>query len=164
MARVIVGPRIIRQLFSLSTSISLKLIFFSFYCSGYMSLEYAIDGLFSIKSDVYSFGVLLLEIVSGEKIRSFHHPDHNLNLLGIAWKLYEEGKFLELIDGVIAESCNQSELLRAIQIGLLCVQPYARDRPSMSFVVAMPCSELSCLNRNNLVFSLRGRFMNQNLH
>lgn len=55
---------------------------FSFYCSGYISPEYAIDGLFSIKSDVYSFGVLLLEIVSGEKIRSFHHPDHNLNLLG----------------------------------------------------------------------------------
>ncbi|KAK6132611.1 hypothetical protein DH2020_033641 [Rehmannia glutinosa] len=32
---------------------------------GYMSPEYAIDGVFSVKSDVFSFGVLVLEIVSG---------------------------------------------------------------------------------------------------
>lgn len=50
--------------------------------SGYMPPEYAIDGLFSTKSDVYSFGVLLLEIISGQKNRGFHHPDHNLNLVG----------------------------------------------------------------------------------
>lgn len=56
---------------------------------------------------------------------------------------YRHGNFMrmELIDGAIAESCNQSELLLAIQIGLLCVQPYARDRPSMPFVVAMLTSE-----------------------
>ena len=36
-------------------------------CSGYMSPEYAMNGIFSEKSDVYSFGVLLLEIVSGRK-------------------------------------------------------------------------------------------------
>ncbi|CAB4313905.1 unnamed protein product [Prunus armeniaca] len=32
---------------------------------GYMSPEYAMEGIFSIKSDVYSFGVLMLEIISG---------------------------------------------------------------------------------------------------
>ncbi|KAM4070960.1 hypothetical protein ACB094_11G025100 [Castanea mollissima] len=32
---------------------------------GYMSPEYAMNGVFSIKSDVYSFGVLMLEMVSG---------------------------------------------------------------------------------------------------
>lgn len=36
-------------------------------CSGYMSPEYAMNGIFSEKSDVYSFGVVLLEIVSGRK-------------------------------------------------------------------------------------------------
>lgn len=51
-------------------------------CSGYMSPEYAIDGLFSVKSDVFSFGVLVLEIVNGKRNRKFSHPDHKLNLLG----------------------------------------------------------------------------------
>ena len=51
-------------------------------CSGYMSPEYAIDGLFSVKSDVFSFGVIVLEILSGKKNRGFDHPDHDLNLLG----------------------------------------------------------------------------------
>jgi serine/threonine protein kinase len=38
--------------------------------SGYMSPEYAMEGIMSVKSDVYSFGVLLLEIVSGMKTSS----------------------------------------------------------------------------------------------
>jgi len=50
-------------------------------CSGYMSPEYAMHGLFSVKSDVYSFGVLLLEIVSGKKNSTYHHPELSLNLL-----------------------------------------------------------------------------------
>ena len=50
--------------------------------SGYMSPEYALDGLFSIKSDVFSFGVLVLEIVSGKRNRGFVHSEHNSNLIG----------------------------------------------------------------------------------
>lgn len=42
----------------------------------------------------------------------------------------------------IVDSCNLPEVLRAIQIGLLCVQPYAKDRPTMSEVVAMLSSEV----------------------
>jgi serine/threonine protein kinase len=40
-------------------------------CSGYMSPEYALNGIFSIKSDVFSFGVVLLEIISGKRIQDF---------------------------------------------------------------------------------------------
>ena len=49
--------------------------------SGYMSPEYALEGLFSIKSDVFSFGVLLLEIVSGRKNTGFYQTD-SFHLLG----------------------------------------------------------------------------------
>ena len=49
---------------------------------GYMSPEYAMEGIISVKSDVYSFGILLLEIVSGMKIGtttpSAHARTHNL--------------------------------------------------------------------------------------
>jgi len=51
------------------------------WCSGYMSPEYAMEGLFSVKSDVYSFGVLLLEIVSGRKNTSFR-DSYDPSLIG----------------------------------------------------------------------------------
>ncbi|KAK1403984.1 Receptor-like serine/threonine-protein kinase [Heracleum sosnowskyi] len=57
---------------------------------GYMPPEYAIEGLFSTKSDVYSFGVVVLEILSGKRNRGFKHPDHNHNLVGHAWRRYNE--------------------------------------------------------------------------
>nr|POE54777.1 g-type lectin s-receptor-like serine/threonine-protein kinase [Quercus suber] len=108
---------------------------------GYMPPEYAIDGLFSVKSDVYSFGVLVLEIVSGKRNRGFCHPDHNLNLLGHAWRLYMEDRQLELIDKSEKESCNPNEVLRSIHVGLLCVQQCPEYRPTMSTVVLMLSSE-----------------------
>ena len=50
--------------------------------SGYMSPEYAMDGVFSVKSDIYSFGVMVLEIVTGKKIRGFYDTELDLNLCG----------------------------------------------------------------------------------
>ena len=44
-------------------------------CSGYMSPEYAMQGVFSVKSDVYSFRVLPLEIDSGEKNSTYDHTN-----------------------------------------------------------------------------------------
>ncbi|CAD6217814.1 unnamed protein product [Miscanthus lutarioriparius] len=39
---------------------------------GYISPEYAFDGVCSIKSDVFSFGVLVLEIISGKRTTGFY--------------------------------------------------------------------------------------------
>ncbi|GMP52749.1 hypothetical protein CsSME_00018451 [Camellia sinensis var. sinensis] len=108
---------------------------------GYIAPEYAVDGLFSVKSDVFSFGVLVLEIVSGKRNRGFYHPSHRLNLLGHAWRLYKEGRSLELIDEALWDSCYLNEVLRSIHVGLLCVQQCPEDRPSMSSVVLMLGSE-----------------------
>ncbi|KDP20852.1 hypothetical protein JCGZ_21323 [Jatropha curcas] len=125
---------------------------------GYMSPEYAMDGLFSVKSDVFSFGVLVLEIVTGNKNRGFYHSNSELNLLGHAWRLWKAGKALELLDPSVGNSFSSSEVLRCVQVGLLCVQERAEDRPTMSSVVLMLSSETAtmpqpktpgyCLGRN----------------
>ncbi|CAN1281434.1 G-type lectin S-receptor-like serine/threonine-protein kinase At4g27290 [Linum perenne] len=106
---------------------------------GYMAPEYAADGLFSVKSDVFSFGILVLEIISRKKSRGFYHADRSSNLIGYAWKLWKEGKALEIMDSALDEECseNVSQVMRCIHIGLLCVQNCADDRPTMANVVMM---------------------------
>ncbi|KAK9057006.1 hypothetical protein SSX86_024372 [Deinandra increscens subsp. villosa] len=104
---------------------------------GYMSPEYAMDGLFSMKSDVFSFGVLVLETVSGKRNRGLIQPENDNNLIGHAWMLYNEGKPLDLVDASCVESCHPAEAIRSIKVGLLCVQQNAVDRPNMSSVILM---------------------------
>ncbi|KAK8312321.1 hypothetical protein V6Z12_D01G033800 [Gossypium hirsutum] len=116
---------------------------------GYMSPEYVMHGRFSEKSDVFSYGVLLLEIVSGRRNKSFYNKD-DLSLLGYVWKLWNEGNIWDLVDKVISKSesdlKNKKEIWRCIHVGLLCVQEYAKDRPTMSTIVSMLNSEISDLN------------------
>ncbi|XP_021719546.1 receptor-like serine/threonine-protein kinase SD1-8 [Chenopodium quinoa] len=112
---------------------------------GYMAPEYAMDGLFSVKSDVFSFGVLVLEIISGTKNRGFYNSDHELHLLGYLWKLWKEGKGTEILDKVMGDLYSVHEMLRCLQVGLLCVQERAEDRPTMASVVLMLGSESASL-------------------
>ncbi|XP_015169722.1 G-type lectin S-receptor-like serine/threonine-protein kinase At4g03230 [Solanum tuberosum] len=104
---------------------------------GYMSPEYALDGLFSIKSDVFSFGVVVLEIISGRRNTGFYQSEEALNLLGYAWKLWREKAEIQLIEKSILESCNKSESIKCIYIALLCVQEDPNHRPNMSDVIVM---------------------------
>ncbi|KAK0600117.1 hypothetical protein LWI29_011816 [Acer saccharum] len=59
----------------------------------------------------------------------------------LAWKLWKEGKSLELIDSFFGESCNESEVIRCIHISLLCLEHQPDDRPNMSSVVMMLSSD-----------------------
>uniref|UniRef100_K3ZHR8 Uncharacterized protein n=1 Tax=Setaria italica TaxID=4555 RepID=K3ZHR8_SETIT len=107
---------------------------------GYMAPEYASEGLFSVKSDVFSFGVLILEIVSGQRTSGFHRYGDFINLVGHAWQLWKEERWLQLVDASIAENQNLG-MMRCIIIALLCVQENAADRPTISDVIAMLSSE-----------------------
>ncbi|XVF25932.1 hypothetical protein REPUB_Repub13aG0256400 [Reevesia pubescens] len=109
---------------------------------GYMSPEYAMEGRFSEKSDVFSYGVLLLEIVSGRKNSGFHNDENSISLLGTVWKLWNEDNILALIDPVLFDPCYQDEIVRCIHVGLLCVQEFAEDRPTVSTVISMLNSEI----------------------
>ncbi|KAF7112204.1 hypothetical protein RHSIM_RhsimUnG0256500 [Rhododendron simsii] len=108
--------------------------------SGYMSPEYASEGLFSIKSDVFSFGVLLLEILSGKRSTSFYNSD-SLNVLGYAWDLWKSGRGEGIKDPILPEIPSANMLLRYVNIALLCVQESAADRPTMLNVVSMLSNE-----------------------
>ncbi|GKD26077.1 kinase RLK-Pelle-DLSV family protein, partial [Tanacetum coccineum] len=124
---------------------------------GYISPEYAVNGLFSVKSDIFSFGVLVLEIVSGKKNRGFVNEDHHDdNLLGHAWRLYKDGKPLEIIDPTLGETWSVSEVLRSIHIGLLCVQQRAEDRPNTPSVVSMLGGEGSLPSPKQPGFFIQG--------
>ncbi|KAI9198139.1 hypothetical protein LWI28_010933 [Acer negundo] len=122
---------------------------------GYMSPEYALDGIFSTKSDVFSFGVMLLEIISGKKNRGFFHDDPYSNLIQYTWELWRDSKALEIVDSCINDSCPANEVMRCIQVGLLCVQDNAKDRPNMSNVVFMLSNETVLPSPKKSSFSVK---------
>ncbi|XP_010432767.1 PREDICTED: cysteine-rich receptor-like protein kinase 36 [Camelina sativa] len=97
---------------------------------GYMAPEYVRHGQFSAKSDVYSFGVMLLEIISGEKNKNFEAE----GLPAFAWKRWIEGEPKSIIDPYLNEN-PRNEIIKLIQIGLLCVQENAAKRPTMNTVI-----------------------------
>nr|CAB3454603.1 unnamed protein product [Digitaria exilis] len=125
---------------------------------GYMSPEYAMEGIFSVKSDVYSFGVLVLEIITGKRAVSFHYHQDSLNIAGYAWRQWNEDKAVELIDPLIRTTCSVRQVLRCVHIALLCVQDHADERPDIPTVIIMLSNDSSSLpNPRPPTLMLRGR-------
>ncbi|KAL5581842.1 hypothetical protein UlMin_014284 [Ulmus minor] len=104
---------------------------------GYMAPEYALEGAFSVKSDVFSFGVVLLEIISGKRNTRVIQCEQTLTLLGYAWRLWTQNNVLDLMDPSLQDTCKLDQFVKCVNIGLLCVQEYASDRPTMSNVITM---------------------------
>ncbi|GLT30987.1 hypothetical protein SLA2020_057560 [Shorea laevis] len=102
---------------------------------GYMAPEYTRRGHISVKSDVYSFGMLVLEIISGQKI-NLSIGEHGEDLLTLAWKTWMEGTAQNLIDPILRDG-SIGEMMRCIQMGLLCVQEDVARRPTMASVILM---------------------------
>ncbi|XP_042501136.1 putative receptor-like protein kinase At4g00960 [Macadamia integrifolia] len=100
---------------------------------GYMAPEYAMHGFLSVKSDVFSYGVLVLEIVSGRKNHDSKLGEEKADLLSYAWKLYQEGNSLALVDSSLSKF-NRDETAMCIQLGLLCCQATVAERPDMGNV------------------------------
>ncbi|KAF5188494.1 Cysteine-rich receptor-like protein kinase, partial [Thalictrum thalictroides] len=58
-----------------------------------------------------------------------------------AWRLWNEDKCMELVDDSICNSVSAQDIIRCIHVGLLCVQKSSEQRPTMSSVLLMLCSE-----------------------
>ncbi|XP_023645612.1 G-type lectin S-receptor-like serine/threonine-protein kinase At1g11280 isoform X3 [Capsella rubella] len=122
---------------------------------GYMSPEYAWTGMFSEKSDIYAFGVLQLEIISGKKISSFSCGEEGKTLLKYAWESWLETGGVDLLDQAISSSCSSVEVARCVQIGLLCIQQQAIDRPNIAQVVSMITTTTDLPTPKQPVFALQ---------
>ncbi|KAK4726260.1 hypothetical protein R3W88_031177 [Solanum pinnatisectum] len=115
---------------------------------GYMSPEYAMHGQFSVKSDVFSFGVLLLEIISGKGRNN--KEDKFDDLLVHAWKLWKDGRAMELVDpSLIGDSNSMSKIMRCIHIGLLCVQIDLDGRPTTTLISHILSTDSTILSEPN---------------
>jgi hypothetical protein len=71
------------------------------------------------------------------------------------WELWREDRALDIVDSSINESYVSHEVLRCIQIGLLCVQEDAMDRPTMSTVLLMLSSETTLPSPKQPAFIFR---------
>ena len=54
-----------------------------------------------------------------------------------AWRSYEEGNIVQIIDPTIIETCDETQVLRCIHVGFLCTQVESSYRPPMSRVTLM---------------------------
>ncbi|XP_042952946.1 probable leucine-rich repeat receptor-like serine/threonine-protein kinase At3g14840 isoform X3 [Carya illinoinensis] len=104
---------------------------------GYMAPEYALRGYLTDKADVYSFGIVALEIVSGKSNTSHRPKGESLQLLDWALVLKEKGNLLDLLDPRLGSNYRKEEVMRVINVALLCTNVSAAVRPTMSSVVSM---------------------------
>ncbi|GAB4831001.1 hypothetical protein Ancab_005012 [Ancistrocladus abbreviatus] len=103
---------------------------------GYMPPEYVLHGHCSVKLDIFSFGVLVLEILSSEKTSEFCKGEEEETLISFAWRNWLEDTALNLVDATLS-SGPKNDILRCINIALLCVQEDVERRPKMPAIIPM---------------------------
>ncbi|KAL0003705.1 hypothetical protein SO802_011266, partial [Lithocarpus litseifolius] len=112
---------------------------------GYMSPEYAMEGIFSEKFDIFSFGVLMIEIVSGGKKNSIYNVNGPLNHVGYARDLWQRDSAKDIMDPTLKDSCPMHQLLRFIHVALSCLEDSAANRPTILEVISMLKNETAPL-------------------
>ncbi|KAK8449640.1 hypothetical protein SEVIR_7G249051v4 [Setaria viridis] len=88
---------------------------------GYLAPEYAMRGHVTEKVDVFAFGVVILETIAGRPNYDDRLDEDRAYLLEWVWQLCEEGRPLDVVDPSLMEFVSD-EVLRAIRVGLLCIQ------------------------------------------
>ena len=105
---------------------------------GYLAPEWLTEGAITEKCDVYSYGIMLLEIVSGSRVKDWRALRQRLEMRSSRG----EG-VMELVDerlmnyGMGAKIYDEEQAMRMVEVAMLCVQSNPRSRPSMSSVVQM---------------------------
>lgn len=87
------------------------------------------------KSDVYSYGVVVLEVLTGKQPIDPTIPD---GLHVVDWVRQRRGA-AEVLDPTLRSrpESEMSEMLQALGVAMLCVNPSPDERPTMKDVAAM---------------------------
>lgn len=67
-----------------------------------------------------------------------------------------------MVDEALAESFSQSEVIRCVNIGLLCVQDHAADRPTMAAIVSMLSGEAKLPQPKQPTFTFQSILQSEN--
>ncbi|XP_061350718.1 calmodulin-binding receptor-like cytoplasmic kinase 3 [Gastrolobium bilobum] len=101
---------------------------------GYLDPEYMKTYQLTPKSDVYSFGILLLEIVTGRRPVELKKTVEERVTLRWAFRKYNEGSVVELVDPSMEEAVNADVLMKMFDLAFQCAAPIRSDRPDMKSV------------------------------
>ncbi|KAI4963901.1 hypothetical protein ZWY2020_008696 [Hordeum vulgare] len=106
---------------------------------GHIAPEYFKTGRPSVKTDIFGYGVMLLEIVTGERAMfpDFLEGAGEVMLIDQVKLLMQEGRLEEIVDRNIDCGYDFQELVKIIQVALLCTNIDPCQRPAMSEVVNM---------------------------
>ena len=81
-----------------------------------------------------------------------------INILSQVWDLWREDNSMKIVDPLLDETYLANEVSRCTQIGLLCVQEQAIDRPTMSTVVFMLGNDTPLPSPKQPAFILKGTY------
>ncbi|CAO2150066.1 unnamed protein product [Urochloa humidicola] len=101
---------------------------------GYIAPEYLAEGIVSKKNDVYAFGITLLEIVGSIRMLK---PHREYPFDKWARMACESGGIKELFDPAVFGESQLTEIMRCVEVGLLCAQHDQANRPTMAEVLQM---------------------------
>lgn len=101
---------------------------------GYLDPEYMRTYQLTPKSDVYSFGILLIEILTGRRPVDAKKPVDERVTLRWAFRKFNEGNVLDLMDPRMEERVDRDILMRIFSLAFQCAAPGRMDRPDMNVV------------------------------
>ncbi|KAM7270608.1 hypothetical protein ACFE04_029822 [Oxalis oulophora] len=102
---------------------------------GYLAPELTRTGKPTTNSDVFAFGALILEVVCGRKPIEPKALPEELILVDWVWEKCKRGEMFDVVDQRLNGEFKKTQVVLAIQLGLMCSNNTPNARPSMRQVV-----------------------------